>query len=357
MKSRHTTLPTHRSSWRHLAWPLYLQRLIHSDWPILVGPWRGEVGFEVLYWIPFLDHLKALGLAAERLIPITRGGAGSWYACPQGIELYAMRTPQQVRIENHVQADRTGLQKQVTVTAFDRQVLRDAVDTLKLGRKYHVLHPAWMFHLLAPFWTGWRGTTWLGARTVYSRLSIPSLPDGLVLPEVFVAARFYSRETWPYPDKAAKQATAAVLLKLADQSPVVVLDSPFATDDHLDCPVPDHPNLLRLSRLWPLTVETNLLVQSAVLAHAQGFIGTYGGMSQLALRLGKSSMSFFTEWGGTAITHRQLSEQIALRHHLSFHVVRLGEIPMMQSVLPDTTIILPGPKLDTSLTPAGTGVS
>ena len=26
--------------------------------PILLGPWRSELGFEVLYWIPFLAWLK-----------------------------------------------------------------------------------------------------------------------------------------------------------------------------------------------------------------------------------------------------------------------------------------------------------
>ena len=57
-----------------------LERLRKSSGPILVGPWISEVGFEVLYWIPFLNWaLKAFGLDERRLIVVSRGGARLWY--------------------------------------------------------------------------------------------------------------------------------------------------------------------------------------------------------------------------------------------------------------------------------------
>ena len=36
-----------------------LERLQKSNAPIVVGPWVGEVGFELLYWIPFLNQVAA----------------------------------------------------------------------------------------------------------------------------------------------------------------------------------------------------------------------------------------------------------------------------------------------------------
>ena len=40
--------------------------------PIVIGPWVGEVGFELLYWIPFLNcalkHLQARGSPAHRRV-------------------------------------------------------------------------------------------------------------------------------------------------------------------------------------------------------------------------------------------------------------------------------------------------
>src|SRR6185295_17708620 len=310
MPSKYTLLPTHAHSWRQHAWPAYLKYLQKTDRPILCGPWHGEVGFEVLYWIPFLHYLLTHGIAPERIIPITRGGAGAWYGVPQGLELFAMRSPQDVRIERRLQAERSGLQKQTTVTPFDRQVLRDAADTLKLT-KYHILHPAWMYHRLAPYWTGQRGPMWLTRRTEYANLPAPQLPSTLALPEVFVAVKFYSRETWPMGHKLADAVASATMQKLAEIMTVIVLDGSVHTDEHLDFPVPVHPNILHLRDLITSRPETNLAIQSAVLSAAQGFVGTYGGLAQLALRLGKPSVTFYTDWGGTAITHKALSDLLS----------------------------------------------
>src|SRR5688572_19670832 len=36
-----------------------LQKMARSERPVIVGPWVSEVGFELLYWIPFLNWVKA----------------------------------------------------------------------------------------------------------------------------------------------------------------------------------------------------------------------------------------------------------------------------------------------------------
>lgn len=333
-----TLLPSHDWSWRRGAWPAYLKLLQSTDWPILVGPWRGEVGFEVLYWIPWLEKLKAHGIDPARLIPISRGGAAVWYNTPQGLELYAMRTPQQVRVQRRIDFFDTKVQKQITVGAFDQQVLNDAADTLKLGRKYHVLHPAWMYHCLAPFWTGRRGGWWLIKRAKFPGLPVPALPQAMRLPEAFVACRFYGRETWPWADKAVRQATEAILLKMAAQHPVVLLNNDTNADEHADLPLPKHPNLIHLSDLVEMRPETNLAVQSAVLRRAQGFVGPYGGLAQLALRVGCQTVSFYRHWGGTAMTHLHLSQILATQYNVGFDCIRLQDVPKLLAVCPDVFI-------------------
>src|SRR5689334_25417524 len=80
-------------SWRSRLWPLKRQQLLRSKDPILVGPWLSEIGFEALYWIPFLQRLIHDGLDRSRLIPISRGGAAAWYGTEQGLEVFAMRSP------------------------------------------------------------------------------------------------------------------------------------------------------------------------------------------------------------------------------------------------------------------------
>ena len=43
--------------------------------PIVAGPWLGEVGFELLYWVPFLRWFaERFAVAPERLLVVSRGG-------------------------------------------------------------------------------------------------------------------------------------------------------------------------------------------------------------------------------------------------------------------------------------------
>ena len=348
-KTKYHLLPAHRYSWRRLAWQAKIASLKANDWPILVGPWRGEIGFECLYWIPFLDHLKDLGIAKERMVPITRGGAGVWYDTPTALEIYAMRTPQQVRIENRVHITQTGLHKQETVTPFDRSLIRDAADTLNLTR-YHVLHPAWMYHILAPFWTGDCGTEWLAPRVAFRTLMPPPLPEGVVLPDQFLAVRFYARETFQNHPKLMRPFLQSITEQMVGSLPIVILDSPFHLDDHIDLTLGcEGDRVTHLSQLVPnLTPENNLAVMSAILGRAQGFVGTYGGFAQLALRHARPSVTFYTKWGGTSLAHKSLSDTLALRLGVSTYVINVGDIPILSSLLPIAEPIPPrGGKLDT----------
>ena len=47
----------------------------------MAGPWIGEVGFELLYWIPFLAWFtERFEVPRERLVVLSRGGTRDWYA-------------------------------------------------------------------------------------------------------------------------------------------------------------------------------------------------------------------------------------------------------------------------------------
>lgn len=351
------TLPQHRYSWRPWLWRAYVERLKRDDRPILVGPWHGEIGFEALYWIPFLETLTALGIPKSRLIPISRGGAAAWYGTPTGVELYSLRTVPQVRVENREAAAKIrGVHKQLSVSAFDRAVCTDAAQRLGIA-KYHVLHPAWMYHGLAPYWTGVKGPAWLEQRAKYQFLPAPPLPDGLILPEAFVAVRFYARDlTFPGGHPQVKSLVQATIETIAQHTAVVLLDADLHLDDHLDLAGSGQysANVIRLKALTTLRPETHLAVMSAVVGKAMGFIGTYGGFAQLALMLGKPSVSFYTDWGGTCLAHKHLADLIAIQSGVPFQVFRIAELAMTTSVLPRVEAVIPA---TSSLTPVPVGVS
>ena len=314
-----------------------MQRIYgRSDAPILVGPWHSELGFEALYWLPFLAQFRhAYGIPPERLIPITRGGTGILYGTPQAVELYGMRTPQDLRVETRIQQQRTGSVKQTHVTRFDRQILRDAADSLGL-RRYHVLHPAWMYQTLRPYWEAERGLAWAQARLRFEPL--PSLNlEGVTLPDRFVAVRYYFRATLQATPTVIEFAKQSIRM-LAKSQPVVILTSGHHLDDHFDYVPKDVENVTVLSDLVTLTPQNNLAVQAAVLAKAQGYVGTYGGMAQLALRFGKPAITVYDEWQGTALPHRHLSEALALQMGTAFTVTRIGDLPMLQAALPQVTM-------------------
>src|SRR5262245_22601526 len=51
-----------------------------GDGPIIVGPWLSEVGYEVLYWVPFLRWFcDRYQVDPSRMVVVSRGGVASWY--------------------------------------------------------------------------------------------------------------------------------------------------------------------------------------------------------------------------------------------------------------------------------------
>lgn len=311
-------------------WPAYQQILARSKAPILVGPFRGEVGFEALYWIPFVKRFaKRHNIDPDRLIPITRGGAAALYGMGQGPDLYTLRTPKDVRIENRIEHAKHQQLKQTHWIDFDRQVIKDAAKSLGLT-KYHTLHPGWMFQRLGPYFDSRMSLTALERDAYFEQLTVPMLPDGLLLPEKFVAVRFYLRHTFPGQPQLVKFAQESIR-QIAKHTPVVLLNSGIHADEHLDIQIKDTPNVLTLPELPP---ERNLAILASIMGRALGFVGTYGGLAQLALRLGKPSVSYYHEWGGTAIAHKHLADAIALKDGLPCIVQKVGEIPLIQTVTP-----------------------
>lgn len=328
-------LPHHRHSWRTWTWSSYLKLLERSRGPILVGPFYGEVGFEALYWQPFVAKIIER-CGKDRVFPICRGGTARWYGTPHGVELYAMRPlhgPDGVNVAIRKSHAKNGYNKQDRITAFDRGVIRDAADTLGFGSTYHVVHPAWMYHRLAGFWTGYQGIQDVGRVAVHGKLPPPDLPPGLTLPERFCAVQFYARNTFPI-NPLTQQFVEATLATIAAQVPVILLETPFLADDHPDVPATLPANVSRLTDLMVTPPETNLWIKSAILARATAFVGTYGGLAQLALRFGVPSVSFYLQWGQTSLLHHTLATTLAMSAGVPYQVFRLPEIGLTRSVLP-----------------------
>ncbi len=304
-----------RSSLTRVQWAVYARHLAASRRPILLGPWRSEVGFEILYWIPFLrafrEHFK---IARDRLITIGRGGSAVWYDTAGTSDLYEHLPVEAVRVLGIRSSQQTGSIKQHTDEGWERHVC--ALTAASLGiTKYHRLSPSWMYQLLAPWWEGHQPLRWLDTQILNAtKMPAPPLPADLQakLPPHYVAMRWYARPTWPMRDDLllwTRQLVESVSAKI----PVIIVDSGFQTDDHADIHLGAIPNTVRLSDLIPQTPLNNLAIQSAVIARAKGYVGTYGGMAQGAMRWGVPTLALYDQFGQTAPAHLSLTQSLSLQ--------------------------------------------
>ena len=264
-----------------------VDRALRSGRPVVAGPWTGEIGFELLYWIPFLRKLKTR-LRDVPLNVISRGGSEAWYSgiAARYQDIFALIDPSEFRTETDLET-----RKQRSMGHFDRRLLREASRALGVERPV-IVHPALMYNLLYPYWKDQ-----LPPRRLAEYLE-PALLGGVSrahvptdLPDEYVAARFYFSQS--FPDTPSNRALVSdIVHRVSTRVPVVILDTPFLVDDHVDA-VPAGPSIRSITGL--LTPENNLAVQTAVIRQARAFVGTYGGFSYLAPLYGVPSVTFYSE--------------------------------------------------------------
>lgn len=300
-------------------WKIYARHLAHSSAPILCGPWRSEVGFELLYWIPFLHAFRTeYKIPKERMIAIGRGGSACWYDMAGQADLYEHVPVETARVWSVQASQQTGSLKQHRVEPWERHVCGLTAASLGL-RRYHRLSPSWMYQLLKPWWTGKTSQQWINHRLAHAvKMPAPPMDPTLraQLPSEYVAMRWYARPTWPYSD-ASVLWMRKFTEKIAQKRPVVIIDS-FHTDDHADINLGKIDNVQRLSELTEQTPLNNLAIQSSVIARAKAYVGTYGGMSQGAMRWGVPTVALYQEFGQTAPEHLALTQHLSLRTGVPF---------------------------------------
>lgn len=329
--------PTATPDARLAAVATLVKQLKADTKPILLGPWRSEIGFEALYWMAFLKRLASqVPHFAERAIVVTRGGMGSLYKglANGGVDLYALRSVQELRRRNLADHLRTKLQKQYAPMPYDDELVRDAATAAGVQYGYHLVHPAWMYWSCAPFWDEVSGIKHLSHLCDYAPIPKPPLMKDSPLPPSYVAVKFYNRATFPYMDPRAQSHLAEFIAQtvgvIAKQTPVVWLKSSPEFDDHVDIPIVGQ-NVMALDTAP--TPEQNLFQQATVLAHATAFVGVYGGVAQLALRMGVPSASFYHTWGATAHAHLSLSSQISKMTNTEFLVGNIDDTHLWRQIL------------------------
>jgi hypothetical protein len=282
-----------------------LAALAAGDRPIVAGPWLGEVGFELLYWVPFLAWFtERFAVDSARLLVVSRGGTSSWYAPFAGHyrDVLDYMTPDAFHAQHETRVREIGEQKQTRTTGFDRQlVARIAADAGAPGAG--LLHPSTMYHLLRPFWWGHLDESWVHRHARYRRFTPPPRADIPELPESYCAVKFYFNDCFPASDRN-RVLVNEVVARLAQDGPVVSLSAGVTLDGHGACSVATH-GVLDLAAATP--ASRNLHVQSTVVAHARAFVGTYGGFAYLAPFYGVRATTYYGDADGFARSHLRMA--------------------------------------------------
>jgi hypothetical protein len=259
--------------------------------PIIVGPWMSEVGYEILYWIPFLRWLqRAYRLPRERVIAVSRGGVASWYSdlAERYVDVFTCVEPEAVARR----MQRTdGSSKQLVVDAFESDVLRTVIEREGCTGA-SIVHPSLMYRLFRAYWSGRASTGFVERYTRFDRVAPPETPRPAGLPHEYVAAKFYAARSLPdRPD--VRRALSACVAAIAERWPVVVLDTGLRLDDHTDLALDANPRVISLRDA--MTAGDNLAIQTRVIAGARGFVGTCGSVAWLAPLVGIDTVPVFAD--------------------------------------------------------------
>lgn len=277
----------HRTEW---AIERQLEAIVTRDRLIVAGPWFSEVGFETLYWIPFLSWVKrAFRLDPARVVAVSRGGVAAWYRdiAARYVEIWDDLSPEEFARRNAAR----GLVKQHHRSPLDDEILAAVARRLRT-REFDVIHPSLMYRLFTLYWSGQRPMGFIDRHTRFTRQTPDSLIDSALLPREYVAVKLYAARS--LPDTAQIRARLAELVaRLAERSPVVLLDTGLVLeDDHADYRFASDG--VMSARRW-MTPQNNLGVQTQIAAGASRFVGTCGGLTWLVPRLGVDTSALYVD--------------------------------------------------------------
>lgn len=263
--------------------------------PIIAGPWLGEVGYEALYWLPFLRWAQdRYRITPDRITVVSRGGVEHWYDGLAGhyVDMFDLISPEELAARNEARqaTEESGGRKQSRPSDLDEWLLQHVC--VNGNRDATIMHPSLLFRLFRDVWLGNLPLDFLFTRAEFARMPSPPRPSFAGLPAEYVAAKFYSGTA--LPDRAENiEMLRALVASVARRVPVVLLDTGISVDDHHDFVLEEIPGVVS-ARQW-MTPRTNLGVQSALVAHAKYFLGTCGGLAWLAPFMGVPTIAVYTD--------------------------------------------------------------
>jgi hypothetical protein len=319
-----------------------IARATRGRGPVIAGPWLAEVGYEALYWLPFLRWVQdRFAVSPDRLVVLSRGGVDHWYRGIAGryVDIFDCVTAEALTARNDARQreHEGGGRKQSSLAKLDEDLLAAARLQLELGEA-SVLHPSMLFGLFRDVWQGHLPMDFLWRRTAFTLMDRPPRPSVSGLPDEYVAVKLYTGAALP-DTPAHRERLRAMVRTVAERVPVVLLESGSRMDDHADYTFEGLENVTS-SRDW-MTPRNNLAVQTALIGHARSFVSTCGGLAWLAPFLGVPTVAVYAD-DRLLAPHLLAARQAARRVGAAdFNIIDVGALDRLAPLVDGRPIALP----------------
>lgn len=276
-----------------------LRRAQAEGRPVAFGPWTSEVGFELLYWAPFVQRLVAQADLDEELVTlISRGGTRAWYGLPRASYRDAFEVLGSRDYYQRIGSVGRG-RKQTRWTEAEQELAQALAP-----QDAFIVHPSQMYLAFMPYFAGRVPQEWLRRYLPTDPAPLGGMsPTGVDepdrawnavsnrLPGRYLALALYHRPS--FSATMADPRLATLLSSAAETGlPLVSVETGLVLDDHRP---------VDLGRRWvsrPLRgvdPAINLSLQQRVIAGSSGLIATYGGTSYLGGLLQRPTLAVYDD--------------------------------------------------------------
>jgi hypothetical protein len=305
------------SSWKKARRKIHRNftgRASHED--LVLAPWLGEIGYEILYWIPFLNRMVESGaIHKSQLTVVSRGGVREWYKgiSENYVEIYEYFTPEELNNLKSERYEKAGTQKLIGQdNSVEDKILARITRETSLSK--NIYYPSEFFNAMHPLFSRLgKAAPFRMASDMLLHKQIGSSESNLkqLVPSgKYICVNLYLRPSFsPSPTEYAILVASIDTLARKLGATVIELNS----GDGLD---PEHENIsgntnwINSQSIYKSNPSNNLEWQSALISSSMLYIGTYGGPSYIPLLYNVSTIALYSSRKGLNPVHEHV-----VNHH------------------------------------------
>jgi ADP-heptose:LPS heptosyltransferase len=269
------------------------------DAPIIVGPWFMELGFELLYWIPFVTKIVEVNKTTKnRVLAISRGGMSEFYShlASEYSDIFNFISVEEYKNLKANIVSEVGGQKHMKYTKIEQRLIKKT-----LGLEYsEIIHPSQMYSNFKPYWRRKVSADFIYDHSSYTHLNrIQTNSSGKIVVRLYRSSSFNLDQ---------KQIVALIsALGQKHQKPIVNLYSSREYDDHENLFI-DSEDVENID--FSVNHSENLKLQFDVIRNCDLFVTNYGGVSYFGLYANVPTIALHTGYSKFLPIHMDISNRM-----------------------------------------------